>query len=78
MDEVRRSEQCGTKRRSNAVNRKLFMIPEARQPEAQSEKTAELSRQSAKTGRACRMVQAIDLLYASRMLEEARKTQITK
>lgn len=71
MDEVRRNEQRETKSRNNAVNRKLLMIPEARQTAAQSEKIAELSRQFPKTGRAYRMVQSIDVLYASRTPEEA-------
>ena len=48
------------------------MIPEARQTAAQSEKTAELSKQFPKTGRAYRMVQSIDVLYACRTVEEAR------
>lgn len=72
MDEVRRSEQRETKHKSNAVNRKLLMIPEARQTVAQSKKIAELSKQFPKTGRAYRMVQAIDILYASRTIEDAQ------
>lgn len=74
MDEVRRKEQRETKSKSNLVNRKLLMIPEARQTAAQSEKIAELSKQYPKTGRAYRMVQSIDLLYASRTPEEAQSS----
>ena len=72
MDEVHRNEQRETKHKSNAVNRKLLMIPEARQTATQSKKIAELSKQYPKTGRTYRMIQAIDLLYASRTPEEAQ------
>ena len=71
MDEVRKAEQRELKAKKNAVSRKLLMIPQARQTEAQSLKIAELSKQFPKTGRAYRMVQAVDILYASRTMDEA-------
>lgn len=48
------------------------MIAESRQTEKQKEKVAELSRKYPKTGRAFRMVQAIDEMYRCDKPEEAK------
>lgn len=71
MDEVRKAEQKELKSKKYAVSRKLLMIPEAKQTEEQSFKITELSKQYPKTGRAYRMVQTIDVLYASKTMQEA-------
>lgn len=72
MDEVRRSEQQSL-RLKNKINRKLFMIPERKQSEAQREKVEKLSKEYPKTGRAFRMVQGIDTVYASDNIEMAEE-----
>lgn len=48
------------------------MIPETRQSEEQRQRVAELSKQYPKTGRAFRMVQALDNIYASSNADEAK------
>jgi len=73
LDEVRRSEQKEQKSKVLANSRKLFMIPEARQNEQQRQRVAELSKQYPKTGRAFRMVQSLDTLYASKNANEAKE-----
>lgn len=72
MDEVRRSEQQSL-RLKNKINRKLFMIPERKQSEAQREKVEKLSKEYPKTGRAFKMVQGIDTVYASDNIEMAEE-----
>lgn len=64
MDEVRKSEQQEqkTKRR---ISRKLLMIPEAKQTNEQRQRIEQLSREYPKTGRAYRIVQALDTVYSS-------------
>lgn len=70
MEEVRKSEQ-NELRLKTKISRKLLMIPESKQTEEQQKKISEISSQYPKTGRAFRMVQAIDTVYKSANLEEA-------
>ena len=66
LDEVRRQEQGIKKKgRSGWSQKKLLMIPGAKLSPAQSDKVQSLSRQYPKTGRAHRMVEALDVVYAS-------------
>ena len=71
MDEVRREEQGSSVSRSRKSGRKLLMIPEKRQSKQQAEKVAELCKAYPKTGRAFRMVQALDMIYAAHNIEQA-------
>jgi len=73
MQEVRREEQGAQTSRSRKAGRKLLMIPQGKMTEQQLEKTQELSRQYPKTGRAFRMVQALDVMYACRTMQEAQQ-----
>ena len=73
MDEVRRSEQNEQKGKHLHLGRRVLMIPEAKQNERQRERVSEISKQYPKTGRAYRMVQAIDVVYSSRNIEEAEE-----
>lgn len=72
MDEVRKSEQQSIKGKGR-ISRKLLMIPESRQKEDQRTAIELISKEYPKTGRAYRMVQAIDTVYASRNIEEAEE-----
>ncbi len=72
MDEVRRGEQKEHKSKALLNSKKLLMIPETRQSEEQRQRVEELSKQYPKTGRAFRMVQSLDVFYASREMSEAR------
>jgi len=72
MDKVRREEQ-GKESRQRKAGRKLLMIPEGRMNEQQHEKLLELSKKYPKTGRAFRMVQSLDIVYAGRNREEGRE-----
>ncbi len=72
LDEVRKAEQREHRSRELHKSKKLLMIPETRQSEEQRTRVLELSRQYPKTGRAFRMVQALDEVYASPRIEEAR------
>jgi transposase len=60
MDAVRRSEQQEQKSKLLHLGRRLLMIPDAKQDEKQRLRVAEISKEYPKTGRAYRMVQAID------------------
>lgn len=71
MDEVRKAEQKEHRSKELLSSRKLLMIPETRQSEQQRLRVEELSKQYPKTGRAFRMVQALDTVYASASLEIA-------
>ena len=73
MDEVRREEQGKTESRKKNAGKRLLMIPESRQTEKQREAIALLSEKYPKTGRAFRMVQALDEMYACRVPDEAEK-----
>jgi transposase len=72
MQEVRRDEQ-GKEARSRKAGRKLLMIPEGRMTEQQTEALQNLSRKYPKTGRAFRMVQSLDVMYACYTPEEANQ-----
>lgn len=63
MDEVRKAEQGKTFSRSKKSGKKLLMIPEKRLTKQQQERIATLSKQYPNTGRAYRMVQALDEMY---------------
>lgn len=72
LDEVRKSEQQEQKIKRK-FSKKLLMIPETRQTKEQRDKVAQLSREYPKTGRAFRMVQALDTVYASSNEETAKE-----
>lgn len=71
LDEVRKSEQQEQKKK-NKISRKLLMIPATKQTDAQKEKIEQISKEYPKTGRAYRIVQALDIVYASYDEEIAR------
>ena len=58
---VEQQEQKAKRR----ISRKLLMIPEAKQTNEQRQRIEQLSREYPKTGRAYRIVQALDTVYAS-------------
>jgi transposase len=74
MDTVRREEQGTATSRSRRSGKKLLMIPQGRMTEQQEEKLIELSKQYPKTGRAFRMVQALDQVYKCEDIFDAEKT----
>jgi transposase len=71
MDKVRREEQ-GHEWKQRKMGRKLLMLPEVRMNEQQHEKLVELSKKYPKTGRAFRMVQSLDIMYAGRDWHEGK------
>jgi transposase len=71
MDEVRKEEQKEYKGKELFNSRKLLYIPETRQSEEQRIRVMDISKQYPKTGRAFRMVQALDVVYASNDVIEA-------
>jgi transposase len=71
MDEVRREEQGRQKSRQRSAGKKLLMIPEGRMNEQQAAKLQALSAEYPKTGRAFRMVQGLDTMYACKGFEDA-------
>ena len=71
LDEVRKGEQQEQKSKRN-ISRKLLMIPAGKQTEEQRIKVEQLSKEYPKTGRAFRIVQAIDTVYASTDEETAK------
>ena len=73
LDEVRKTEQREHRSKELHNSKKLLMIPETRQSEEQRLRVLELSKQYPKTGRAFRMVQALDAVYASSDIEEAKE-----
>ena len=72
MDEVRISEQQEQRSKALHLARRTLMIPNAKQNQQQKERVAEIARQYPKTGRAYRMIQAIDTVYASATLKDAQ------
>ena len=75
LDEVRKAEQKQTEnKRALFLGRRLFMIPQSRLSEEQTEKLANLSQSYPQTGRAYRIVAALDTFYASSTVEEAETT----
>ena len=73
LDEVRRAEQKAQKSKALHLGRRLLMIPINKLTEEQRTSTATLCKEYPKTGRAYRMVQAIDTVYSSRNYEEGRE-----
>jgi len=73
MDEVRRSEQQACKSKALHLGKRVLMIPETRQNEEQRQRVSELCREYPKTGRAFRMVQALDIIYASENVSTAKR-----
>jgi transposase len=65
MDAVRRAEQKAQKSKALHLGKRVLMIPETRQSEEQKQRVTQLCREFPKTGRAFRMVQALDVVYAS-------------
>jgi transposase len=74
LDEVRREEQGKQRSRRRDAGKKLLMIPETRMTEQQSEKLQALSKEFPKTGRAFRMVQGLDTMYACKDYEDGKNT----
>lgn len=72
LDEVRKAEQREHRSKELHKSKKLLMIPETRQSAEQRQHVIELCKQYPKTGRAFRMVQALDTVYTSENAEEAR------
>jgi IS30 family transposase len=73
MDEVRRSEQQAHKSKALHLGERVLMIPETRQNEDQKQRVSELCKEYPQTGWAFRMVQALDIVYASNNIFTARK-----
>ena len=72
LDEVRKQEQKETDNKKELfLNRHFLMTPESRMNSEQLTKLAALSKAYPKTGRAFRIVQALDLFYASKDDDEA-------
>ena len=63
MYEVKRTEQGKVSAKAKKDGKKLLMIPESRLTENQQKRVKEFSKQFPKTGRAYRMVQALDEMY---------------
>jgi transposase len=74
MDEIRRKEQGEKFSRNRKSGKKLLMIPQGRMDEQQQGKLEALSKQYPKTGRAFRMVQALDQVYSCHDIFEAEAT----
>lgn len=73
MDEVRRDEQKNLKSKALHLGKRVLMIPETRQNKEQRESISKLCREYPNTGRAYRMVQALDIIYASENISIAQK-----
>jgi transposase len=74
MEEVRRAEAGLSKySRKTIAQKKLMMIPSGKLTAEQAEKVEALSKSYPKTGRAWRMVEALDILYSSATMQHATK-----
>jgi transposase len=73
MDEVRRGEQREFRSKELHQGRRVLMIPEGKQTEAQRVRVEALCKQYPKTGRAFRMVQSLDAIYLSHTFDEAKE-----
>lgn len=74
LDIVRKQEQKETDNKKELfLNRHFLMTPESRMNSEQLTKLSVLSKAYPKTGRAFRIVQALDLFYASKNDDEAAK-----
>lgn len=72
LDEVRKQEQKNSDNRKDLFqSRRLFMIPKTKLSEEQSASIAMLSRQFPQTGKAYRIVAALDEFYTSQTPQEA-------
>lgn len=72
LDKVRKEEQKASAfKQALFKGRRLFMIPRGRMTEQQAIKLDSLSRQYPKTGKAYRIVTALDDFYTCRTMEEA-------
>lgn len=72
LDEVRKKEQKESDdKKSLFQGRRLFMIPENRMNDKQKSALQSLSKQYPKTGRAYRIVSALDDFYSSESIEDA-------
>jgi len=73
MEKVRKEEQRDVRDKIHLFRgRRLFMIPKAKQTKEQAWKISEMAKRYPETGRACRIVAALDDFYASQTLEEAQ------
>lgn len=72
MDEVRKQEQKGSENKRNLfLGRRLFMKPESKMTAVQKATLVEMSKMYPKTGRAYRIVAALDEFYKSKNVDEA-------
>ena len=75
LDEVCKAEQKQVEdKRTLFLGRRLFMIPQSRLSEEQTKKLAKLSQSYPQTGRAYRIVAALDTFYACSTVQEAERT----
>jgi transposase len=72
LDKVRIQEQKENKSKELNISRKLLMIPENRMNEQQQARLAQISKSYPKTGRAYRIVAALDIFYGSANVADAR------
>ena len=78
LDKVRKQEQKETNNKKDLfLNRHFLMTPQSRMNSEQLTKFAALSKAYPKTGRAFRIVQALDLFYASKDDKEAWCTSLS-
>lgn len=74
LDDVRKDEQKETKDKKQLFSyRKLFMVPKGRMTEGQKERIESLSKSYPKTGKAFRIVQALDAFYAANDRDEGER-----
>ena len=72
MDKVRKAEQKEHKSKELHLAKRILMIPEGKQTDEQKERISTLCRSYPKTGRAFRMVQALDTVYSSNNYESGK------
>lgn len=74
LDQVRKEEQRSAKDKKAIFSyRKLFRVPENRMTEKQKVRVQALSKSYPRTGRAFRMVQALDMVYHAETFDQAEK-----
>lgn len=75
LEEVRKAEQKATTDKQDLFRgRRLFMIPQQKLSEEQAEKIKDMSARYPLTGRAYRIVAALDDFYASSTMDEAERS----
>ena len=75
LDQVRTEEQRAAEdKKTIFAYRKLFWVPEGKMTEKQRNRFQALAKSYPKTGRAFRMVQALDIVYAAETFEQAEKS----